>query len=805
MSSFLPPWPFHGHYAYKGQLYTAHSGSPAMVLNTPTPMEAPVIASDVLIPHFLETQYFSYKFPYPMFIPKHYPWHVPLFQLFDRIRRKLPIISQGDEGFGLHPDVADVWMDLENCLRTVGRGMFALAPPQHWLKHVNPRFFPSRFKFMSRYRTENAARFAVWRSIENFLPLLGYVSMGLWIMQASEQDNRARGVEPMDWRFIITAKTGIHPLFLDYVERSVNWRDEPEISLFNVPTALHYFVPDVRELGSLNSSTGGMRFSRWAINGTTGQWTPDPFVSPLTSVAAALSTSETLAPTAPFPVLPANSRQWKDETIQAFFIRRNQGNAKKMEKETTADRQQRMSRAEHTQKGLVPTKASIFVWENLDGHYIRQPQVQAEFKSLWDDYPGPQHRFDLIHNEWDLCELFARNDPVFGQGFTQAPDSDHDNDDDNDDDDVGARFPNPDYINMDVVMDVVQEPPPSLASEQQQPRPELEAHAHPDFHQDREVELPYNDVPEARDLGPDTEESEVSRCDLATASRNCVSSVFFKFGTTPRMEPPKYASVAESLLDIASQLASQQGLEAVVCTFFAQCLEARMVNDIDKHLLNFHNPQSMRNPAERTLYYELYAAGTGIGSAVLLLHRATDILEILRQGWGPDVKDVVGHLLARGILFFDDDNYDVGDCLWDETSRHAYWYDYLTPHEIDLLCGVYHVGTGQKRAGGEDTNQASIVSWWPKPAAWARRSLDGAWWTPQCENDFFTKRLGHFEKGVYKVQHSSEWKHNLKFRKDAKRCWNGYKVIADSIVQALIAVIKDLREAKLASAPPPLS
>lgn len=170
-----------------------------MVLNTPTPMEAPVIASDVLIPHFLETRYFSYEFPYLMFIPKRYPWHVPLFQPFDRIRRKLPIISQGDEGFSLHPDVANVWMDLENCLRAVGREMFALAPPQRWLKHVNPWFFPSRFKFMYKYRTENVARFAVWRSIENFLPLLGYMSMGLWIMQASEQDDHARGVEPMNW------------------------------------------------------------------------------------------------------------------------------------------------------------------------------------------------------------------------------------------------------------------------------------------------------------------------------------------------------------------------------------------------------------------------------------------------------------------------------------------------------------------------------------------------------------------------------------------------------------------------------
>ncbi|KAJ7666492.1 hypothetical protein B0H14DRAFT_2658325 [Mycena olivaceomarginata] len=142
---------------------------------------------------------------------------------------------------------------------------------------------------------------------------------------------------------------------------------------------------------------------------------------------------------------------------------------------------------------------------------------------------------------------------------------------------------------------------------------------------------------------------------------------------------------------------------------------------------------------------------------------------------------------------FDDDIYDVGDCLWDETSKHAYWYDRLSDHEIDLLCGVYHVGTGQKRqASGKgkvqekadtDTDQASIVSWWPKPNAWARGSLDGSWWTPQCENDFFVKRLGHFAKGVFVLLRQSQWRSNLKFRKEVKKCWDGVEIVADSVVR----------------------
>ncbi|KAJ6556473.1 hypothetical protein B0H19DRAFT_1262530 [Mycena capillaripes] len=161
---------------------------------------------------------------------------------------------------------------------------------------------------------------------------------------------------------------------------------------------------------------------------------------------------------------------------------------------------------------------------------------------------------------------------------------------------------------------------------------------------------------------------------------------------------------------------------------------------------------------------------------------------------------------------FDEVIYEVSDCLWDGTSKYAYWHDKLSDHEIDLLCGVYHVGTGQKKTvdtgqkkpakgkrqqGGHrqpdksqqvDTDQASIVSWWPKPSAWARGGLDGSWWTPQCEDEFFAKGVGHFENKVYILRRQGEWRHNLKYYKEVKKCWDGYEVVADSIVQALISL-----------------
>ncbi|KAJ7776936.1 hypothetical protein DFH07DRAFT_731429 [Mycena maculata] len=128
---------------------------------------------------------------------------------------------------------------------------------------------------------------------------------------------------------------------------------------------------------------------------------------------------------------------------------------------------------------------------------------------------------------------------------------------------------------------------------------------------------------------------------------------------------------------------------------------------------------------------------------------------------------------------FGEDIYDVGDCLWDGTSGFAYWHDKLSDHEIDLLCGVYHVDTSIT-----DPEQTSTVSWWPKPHVWARGSLDGAWWTLQCD-DWFQRRLDQFERGVYKPTRQSQWRHNLKFRKEVKQCWDGYERVAESIVLSM--------------------
>ncbi|KAJ7880099.1 hypothetical protein B0H13DRAFT_2345794 [Mycena leptocephala] len=977
MTSPLPPGRLYGHYSCKHQLYTVHSSCHDIVLSTPSPEEAPAFESSVIIPNFHQPRYLSISYAYLLFIPKHYAWRNPLFQSFDRPRNKLPIIKDGDEGFCLHPDVAENWLDLEHCLRALGKEMLRLAPQRWFSRLVSPWFFPARFKFMHKFRTEQAARFGAWRSIENFLPLLGYVSMGLWCMQSWEANRLAQGEDPPDWRLQVTQNTQVHPTFLDYLEKSaaglwdeervgalyhiqspadlnstereqcgemewllatilksdypipiyLSWGKLPQqISLVDVPDDFNEFVPDVDELKYLASSGGQLKFSRWGIDQESLVWYRDPYRPASAPVVAAPLPPNDESPAsavvaAPFPPLPANSEQKKNETIQGFFIRRRARNLKKIANESSTDWQRRTQRAENAKRGVVPSKACVFVWEKQDEHYIRQPATRGNFADLWADYPGPQRRFNPIHNQWDLCELFEKNDPVFGEGYDHPPDDDSDDEMDPGDPifpqniDMESRLP-PEVTEMEVVRE----------------------------HRPHEMELSIVDVPGNEDLGPDFNESDIPKRQPAEASKNCVNTVYLKFGLTPRTEEPEYASVGESLLDtlqkrfgfvmpatpdrfsardppvkcfasqdlanvvgmsnIGNQLASQKGLENILGIFFGQCTEARSFHSIDKNILDYHQPEryfrplspftftreylkSMRTPSQHGNYYVLRRIGSGIGSEVLLIPHATDLIEVLRQQWGPEIKDVAGHFLARGIPFwlayisaeimpesktfalrtrgfkpdvssglgfcphkynfdehdynayithrdlkllhtmrgrialqyggiiarlarsevlddnffhqFDDEIYNVGDCLWDGTSQHAYWYDRLSDSEIDLLCGVYHLSTGLKQGKGKqgqaksgemDSEQISTVSWWPKPNAWARGSLDGAWWTPQCETDFFQKRLSHFARGVYIPQRQTDWRHNLKFRKEVKKCWDGCETVAHSIVQNMIAAVE---------------
>ncbi|KAF8179797.1 hypothetical protein K438DRAFT_1511267, partial [Mycena galopus ATCC 62051] len=81
-----------------------------------------------------------------------------------------------------------------------------------------------------------------------------------------------------------------------------------------------------------------------------------------------------------------------------------------------------------------------------------------------------------------------------------------------------------------------------------------------------------------------------------------------------------------------------------------------------------------------------------------------------------------------------------------------YWDDLLTAEELDLICGVYHVATGEL-----SRFSTTIISWWPRPAYFEKSGLNVGWWSPACE-DFYQKRLKQIDRGDPTLPTQGEWK-----------------------------------------------
>ncbi|KAJ6598693.1 hypothetical protein B0H10DRAFT_1959280 [Mycena sp. CBHHK59/15] len=740
----LPKWPLYRHYCHKEQLYTVFSRSPDIVLNTPRPEEAlPVdlsTTSSTTNPFLRQPRYLSLCHPYLMFIPKHYAWREKLFKVLNHPCHKLLIINDGDDGFCLHPDVAETWLEFEICLRAVGREMLSLAPPKMLPRLMNPWFFSSRLKFLHHFRNDTAWLFwatcqwgfGAW-SVGRMPSLLEVPTLQIgapWSRRRPESIQCSSTMWRNQWSAI--------------------WNKEHVGALYHIqaPTDVHH------------SERDGHREIKWLLETITYS-------------------------NAPFPIYLSWGKLLRQ--ISSFNVPKAfQG-----------------LHADNTKWGGVLSRACVFIWEEQDGHYIFQPGGRGSYSQLWSEYPGPQHRFDPISNEWDLCELFEDNNPVFG-GFYKVP-SDYSDDMDN-------HLTLPQNIGMasrlpwgDDRMEVVQM-------------------QHPD-------DLEMYDSPWDEDLGPDLTESEVPKRNLTEASKKCVNLVYLKFGfAPPRMEKPDYESSTGSLLgtlkmrfgfvmppspetfaardlpqvclnlqllanvismtDIGRQLASEKGLANILGIFFGQCMEARYVNHINRLLLDYHQPQrfsrgpalfivgqehlkTMHNPSQEGCYYVL-----------------------LRQGWGPDIKDVVRHFLVQGIPFwlayvrakimpveetpspftahrpkgfkadtssglgfhpkkykFDEHNYNMYTTERDLRFLH-------TPRSRIAL----QYGSQKKRAGKGNGKQGHGRANQIKLALTRLVSSHGG---PN------QKPLNHFQKDVYMLQCQSDWRHNLKFCKDVKTCCDG--------------------------------
>ncbi|KAJ7663696.1 hypothetical protein DFH06DRAFT_1128077 [Mycena polygramma] len=783
-----------GHARISDSIWGVYQGNPQLLLKMPSPNEAPAPEyARVKGNNFWSPTYISPRYPYVMFIPACFPWYGPIFGKLNYRRDKLPLVKQEDGRWRLEVPVTEEWSKLEGSLRRVAIRMMTLTKtpyPEEMVQFA----LPYRFGYLRPYRTENAARTVVCRSLHAFLPLIGNLAMLFWFIQMESKD-----MPDWDGRKILCEQAGVHPQWLADLERSVvgtsTYPDSrPEIF---VPYSLRElrFVPDMLEINYLSRLPGKVAFSRWIRTECAENTRP----------VHRVDVCDTVEPVESISPVEANSQQRSGETMAEFFARRAKSNANRAAHESPDDAKRRQQQEEHAAKGGVPGRkgARVYVWEKSHGHYIRRAAGRDNYEDVWDEYGPLQRRFDGFHNEWDVCEAFGpegggdEDDDDFDDldiepGFTGAGDE-------GDDDDAPSQLLPEDDLEEGQL-------PPTVPS-------------HQAVFDSRSIE------------------------DYASIAASFDDIIYLRFGCTAPTE--KLDVPADLMLpssDITKKFLGGGTLPAVnekqfdnFRLFLAHCKKAHNLDSIPRNLLDYHDLdadiftrwtiQLRRETLNDKLYYVLHEDGSKV-LLYLLLSSATTALEIVRQQWGPSLRVIMEKLLSRGHEFnvcFRSDEARVGRprarnlysglghrplayrpdahdyrsyvAIRDQfliTPRgraalqyggiigrlaravvsvdnvFAYWDDCLTEQEIDLICGVYHISTGQVDPGSSSGEQTTTRSWWPRPASTASSGMSVGWWTPMWEA-WFQKRLALLEQDPPAgdlVTHA-KWKHNLKLE---RRC-----------------------------------
>ncbi|KAJ7087580.1 hypothetical protein B0H15DRAFT_781295 [Mycena belliarum] len=294
-------------------------------------------------------------------------------------------------------------------------------------------------------------------------------------------------------------------------------------------------------------------------------------------------------PAGSFPPVERNSGQREGETMDAFFQRRRQNVSTRALRETPQERKSRQQRETHAAKGAAPGKkgARVYVWEKSNGHYVRRAVGRNNQDDIWEEYGPCQRRYDSYYDEWDICEEFG-------------PPSDADDDDD----DFGIYLP-------------YEQPTDSKS-------------------QSYSVDVP------SRDNGPPDVDTFARRKQAETDLDLPITAVAKKF-------------LGDSDLQISHETQFQN-----FRAFLAHCAKAKHPRDIPVTLLDFHQQDAellsdwmvrvRRETLNGRLYYVISEAQDTLGLYVLL-QSAVTTLEVVRQGWGPSMRDVMQHLLSRGVPF----------------------------------------------------------------------------------------------------------------------------------------------------------
>ncbi|KAJ7163645.1 hypothetical protein C8R46DRAFT_1221064 [Mycena filopes] len=880
---------FEGHVRIGKNIFGVHHGDPNFLLNLLSQPAAPSPAYNTLDAKFQQTAWMSEDSPQLLFVPRDNPFHGPLFG-----RLRLPPggfpLEIKRTGWILNEVLQESWKDLEYALLHVLSAMMRahhLRLSEGQIPHPPPR----QYGYNCVYRSSDAANAVAIRARNAFLPLMAEITMYFIALDALAPLKAVPGQNP--WRDQVIEYSGVHPQWFADLENSAvgdmrtprvggildfTHRDDPALTrrhrlewvlsliMYRYPIPIYFYwgeiastpsypvppalrqnclCPDIHEISYLSALPGKVAFSAWREQRghmescrLSHPYRPPSVRSALPFTPQSAQSSVTMPTTPPSPADPPtdppepekNSGQKRGEDPQSFFARRKTRNDELTRRETDQMRGKRLQREAAAATGAPPGKKgpSVFIWEEENGFYIRRSITRSEAADMWDAYTPAQRIYDGFHNQWDLCTALAPDEG--------PPENDMDNDAGPDDD----VFPEASDIPNTLLP--AEAPGPPETEKDLKRAHDLDDLEHGHVSNDDDGDSPYepyhdiSDIPRQRfgfcpPIAPSTYRTPVDRdtCYKALGDSKW-PSLKAEYEHLPSLLAYLLHGV-ESINEIPRELLDLRQDDADISSLSNWVFSIHI-----EHLISSDDSELGR----KKTYYVLRPTDPDPDDLYIVLSSAVTTLQIIRMGWGPDLREVVTHLVEYGIEFrlciqeepsnnpspprwtgytglgFRKQNYSAtpvdyhvyqalrdnflesprgrlalqaggivgrlarfavntnvaclgptqdalwtGVRLWDGESSMAYWDNLLTEDEINLICGVYEVGTGRVKKA-TDEKQTSQISWWPKPFVFATSGMNTGWWSADCEQ-WFLQRQAKIEAGVAKLHTSKDWKSSIRF------------------------------------------
>ncbi|KAJ7253826.1 hypothetical protein C8J57DRAFT_1076491 [Mycena rebaudengoi] len=306
-----------------------------------------------------------------------------------------------------------------------------------------------------------------------------------------------------------------------------------------------------------------------------------------------------------FPPVEPESGQRPNETMDDFFTRRAKRDEETEQLESAREKQTRMAKLANSTADRAPGKkgARVYVWKEVDGHWIRQAAGRNKYEDVWEEYGAAQRRYNAFRDEWDVCTRF---------GPADEPEDEYDSD-----------------------VDQGQDP----------------------HYPDAEAEVEHDDdMPEAEmfnDMMRHRFGMTTTRSDIPPPPNPPTYSVLYKLlglVQTRNTIPVQLMNVPKGQLDSATRFIGHLmggDIEKIPCL------------DYEDHTSGLYAAWSVdvwqeelyRNRRNQQTYYVVGDTEQRAGALYLLIEKAAIVLEIVRKSWGPSINAVVDCLLKRGIKF----------------------------------------------------------------------------------------------------------------------------------------------------------